>query len=59
MVTTYREMNEKIVGILRISDEPDKLYAAQRIEELEDELVARDETIAEMEDTIYILMERE
>lgn len=32
---TYSEMNEKIVGILRISDQPAVLYAADRIEELE------------------------
>ena len=32
---TYPEMNAKIVGILRISDSPDVLYAADRIEELE------------------------
>ena len=36
-VRTYAEMNEKIVGILRLSDLPVDLYAAQRIEELEKE----------------------
>lgn len=35
---TYPEMNGLIVGILRISDKPEVLYAAQRIEELEKEL---------------------
>ena len=33
-IITYPEMNEKIVDVLRISDEPDKLYAAQYIENL-------------------------
>lgn len=42
MITTYDEMNKEIVKILRISDEPDKLYAAARIEELEAELAERD-----------------
>ena len=37
-VRTYPEMNEKIVGILRIGDSPVDLYAAKRIEELEAEL---------------------
>ena len=32
---TYPEMNAKIVGLLRVSDSPVMLYAAQRIEELE------------------------
>ena len=36
MVNTYPEMNQKIVGILRIDGENQiDLYAAQRIEELE------------------------
>lgn len=34
-VYTYPEMNRKIVRILRVSDEPMCLYAAKRIEELE------------------------
>lgn len=34
-IHTYPEMNAKIVGILRVSDSPVMLYAAQRIEELE------------------------
>lgn len=34
-IHTYPEMNEKIVGILRISDDPACLYAAQYIEELQ------------------------
>jgi hypothetical protein len=34
VITTYPEMNAKIVGLLRLSDDPLKLYAAQRIEEL-------------------------
>lgn len=37
-MNTYPEMNEKIVGLLRMSDEPMNLYAAQRIEELDKEL---------------------
>lgn len=36
-VKTYKEMNEKIKDILRIGDNPECLYAAQRIEELEEE----------------------
>lgn len=35
---TYPEMNERIVGILRIGDSQPDHYAAQRIEELEAEL---------------------
>lgn len=39
MVTTYPEMNKKIVGILELDkDNPISLYAAQRIRELEKEL---------------------
>jgi hypothetical protein len=34
-MNTYPEMNEKIVGLLRISDNPVDLYAAQYIEELQ------------------------
>ena len=37
-IRTYPEMNEKILGILRLSEEPVQLYAAQRIEELEEEV---------------------
>ena len=37
-INTYLEMNEKIVGFLRISDNPCDLYAAQYIEELRAEL---------------------
>ena len=35
---TYPDMNNKIAGILRVSDEPCQLYAAQYIEELRAEL---------------------
>lgn len=35
-MATYPEMNQKIVGLLRMTDnDPTKLYAADRIEELE------------------------
>lgn len=34
-ITTYPEMNKKIVSFLRVSDQNFALYAAQRIEELE------------------------
>lgn len=43
-IKTYPEMNEKIVDILRISDAPDKLYAAQYIE---DTLRAENEKLKE------------
>ena len=33
-IKTYPEMNDKIVSLLRMSDEPVQLYAAQYIEEL-------------------------
>ena len=33
-ITTYQEMNNKIAELLRLSDEPIQLYAAQLIEEL-------------------------
>jgi len=35
---TCQEVNSKIVGILRISNNPVDLYAAQRIENLENEI---------------------
>jgi len=38
-VTTYPEMNEAIVHVLRTSDQPIKHYAAARIEGLEVQLV--------------------
>ena len=37
-MNTYPEMNEKIVGLLRMSDNPVDLYAAQYIEELQKKL---------------------
>lgn len=37
-VKTYPEMNAQIKGLLRMSDEPMLLYAASRIEELEERL---------------------
>jgi hypothetical protein len=37
-MNTYPEMNAKIVGLLRLSDNPECLYAAQRIEDLEDRI---------------------
>ena len=37
-MTCYSEMNKQICGILRISDEPASQYAADRIEELEEQL---------------------
>lgn len=37
-MNTYPEMNEKIVGLLELSDEPMHLYAAQRIKELEQQV---------------------
>lgn len=39
-IETYPEMDAKIVGILRVSDDASKLYAAQLIENLECELEA-------------------
>lgn len=39
-ITTYPEMNSKIVGLLRISENPTNIYAAQRIMELETKLAA-------------------
>ena len=38
-VKTYPEMNHLIVGILRLRGSPIELYAAQRIEELEAEVI--------------------
>ena len=37
-MNTYPEMNEKIVGLLELSDDPMHLYAAQRIKELEQQV---------------------
>jgi hypothetical protein len=42
IITTYPEMDAKIVAMLRISDQLPMLYAAQRIEELEGALAERD-----------------
>ena len=42
-MTTYPEMNAQIVGLLRQSDDPSKLYAADRIEELEAKVALADE----------------
>lgn len=47
-VHTYPEMNRKVVGILRVSDSPVMLYAAQRIEELEKALNDSLETLDEI-----------
>ena len=35
MVNTYDEMNQKIVELLEMTDQPMNLYAAQRIKNLE------------------------
>lgn len=37
MIKTYEEMNKEIKTLLRISGNPSQLYAAQRIEELENQ----------------------
>ncbi len=39
-IHTYPKMNETIKDLLRITDEPMNLYAAERIEELEAQLAA-------------------
>lgn len=39
-INLYPEMNEKIVGILRIGDNPADLYAAELIEQLTADLAA-------------------
>ena len=49
---TYPAMNKHIVELLRMTDEPDKLYAAQLIEELQAELKARDERCETCQDWI-------
>ena len=36
-MNTYPEMNAKIIDLLRLSDDPKCLYAAERIEALERE----------------------
>jgi len=54
--TTYPEMNDKIVAILRVSDEPHCLYAAQRIEELEKMLAAERERAERYYDVIYAVL---
>ena len=38
-INTYKKMNEEIKNILRVGESPTGLYAAQRIEELEEEVV--------------------
>ena len=47
-MNTYPEMNKQIVGLLRMSDNPVDLYAAQYIEELQKKL-----TIAEDQSGLY------
>ncbi|MHB8171250.1 MAG: hypothetical protein ACYDG6_06875 [Thermincolia bacterium] len=53
-ITTYPEMNAKIVAILQVSDNPTNLYAAQRIEELESEIIRLKALIQEaLPDELY------
>jgi len=40
-MSTYPEMNEKIVGLLQVIDSPTAKYAAERIEELEAKVAAQ------------------
>jgi hypothetical protein len=51
MITTYPEMNAKIVGLLRVSDSPIMLYAALRIEELEEEVLQDSTAFNELNST--------
>lgn len=42
-MTTYPDMNRQIIDLLRLNGQPECLYAAARIEELEAELQRRDQ----------------
>ena len=56
-VKTYKEMNEKIVGILRLGKSAEQ-YAAQYIEELQDEnekLKARLDKSVELKEPYYVV----
>lgn len=62
MIKTYPEMNEKIVGILRLGGQVEQ-YAAQYIEELQAENAALRKQVSEMiippctlGDTLYITL---
>src|SRR3990172_3463620 len=46
---TYPEMDRQIVGILRVSEDPSHLYAAQRIEDLEARIAELGEIVATWE----------
>jgi hypothetical protein len=62
---TYPEMNARIVSLLRACEDTLKLYAAQRIEELEADLVlsakmlARQTDLAREAETMRDLLRRE
>ncbi len=45
----YPEMNAKIVALLRVSDQPAHLYAADRIEQLEQKGLALADLVLEWE----------
>lgn len=48
-IRTYPEMNEKIVSLLRLSEDPLQLYAAQLIEELlTEKKQPRDEKLSDL-----------
>lgn len=49
---TYPEMNAKIVGLLKMKDDPVSLYAAARIEELETDIQYKAEALWEAESEV-------
>ena len=58
MWVTYPSLNDEIVKLLRMSDNPTQLYAAQRIEELETQLSAAKTLSAQRRDKIVKLQHR-
>lgn len=58
-ITTYPEMNQKLVGILRVGKKQHCLYAAQRIEELEAEVKRLQDWKADVEDSTRMAMDEE
>lgn len=53
-MNTYTEMNEKIVGLLGLSDEPMHLYAAQRIKELEQQVAQFQHPVPDEAGEVYV-----
>ena len=51
---TYPEMNAKIVGLLKMKDDPVSIYAAARIEELEKKIAALMADLQERDQALHV-----